>query len=145
MIWLLAVHIITLLVWCGSLLYLPILIAGIDARQTHITLTPKQHDSVARFLFTLVATPSGLVAILSGSAVFLLAANPELWLIAKLTLVVALVVTHSLVGLLVLRAEHGQPVRIWCGVLLIIMALLMTAITTLVLMKPAFEVLPWQL
>jgi len=136
MIWFLSLHIVTLLIWSATLLYLPVLIHNMDARRTEITLTPKKHDSVARFVFTVIATPSALMAILSGTAVFLVTQAFYSWFIVKLSLVAALVAAHALAGLMVLRQEGGQSVKIGCRLLTVVIPVLMLAIVWIVLTKP---------
>lgn len=145
MLWVLVLHVIALLFWSAALLYLPAWMAGADARHTEIAGTPERHTRVARVLCTHVATPAALLAILSGTAIFLLNATVEVWLIAKLTLVTGLVVCHVLMGLLILRAESGsqRPVRLWCWLLSIVLCVLMTAIVWVVLAKPSVQALPW--
>lgn len=139
MLWLLVLHISALLFWCVALLYLPALIATDTNYRNEITSTPRQHASIARFLFTHVATPAALAAIVSGTLIFIIEGILAPWLIAKLTLVVGLVASHALLGLLVLRAEHTDPapLRRWCWMLGIILPMLMLAIIWLVLAKPA--------
>jgi protoporphyrinogen IX oxidase len=147
MLWILVLHIVALLFWCAALLYLPALIAGMHAGRTEITASPRRHDSVARFVFTHVATPAALLAIISGTAVFLVGNIVELWLIAKLALVLALVVAHALSGLLVLRLEDeaALPVQPWCWILAVTLCSLMAAIIWIVLAKPPLEWIPWRL
>lgn len=149
MIWILAVHIMALLVWCASLLFLQSLLAGArpdheshrnESEMPHVVT---RHESVARFLFTTVVTPAALLAIVAGTWVFLLTFTANLWLIAKLTLVTALVVCHALTGLMLLRAESGSVVRGWCWLLITVSVVLMLLIVWLVLAKPDAEVLLW--
>ena len=153
MLWFLVVHIGAVLFWCGGLLYVPALIANTSAGRVELGLTPRRHASMARFIFTTVATPAALLAIAAGSAVFLLNQTTAAWLVAKLTLVVGLVVVHAFVGLLVMRAENedentdadadGKPVLRWCWVSAVAMCILMIAIVWLVLAKPALEFTAW--
>jgi protoporphyrinogen IX oxidase len=145
MLWFLVVHIGAVLFWCGGLLYVPALIANTSAGRVELGLTPRLHASMARFVFTNVATPAALLAIAAGTGVFLLNQTTAVWFVAKLTLVVGLVVVHSLVGLLVMRAEDedGKPVLPWCWVHTIAMCALMIAIIWLVLAKPALELTAW--
>ncbi|MCC5868336.1 MAG: CopD family protein [Gammaproteobacteria bacterium] len=145
MLWLLVIHIAAVLFWCASLLYLPALIAGTSAGRTHIDPTPKRHDSAARFVFTHIATPAALLAIVAGSVVFLLNRTTDGWLIAKLTLVSGLVIAHSLIGLLVMRAEEEEGKRVvpWCWVLAISVCVLTLAIVWTVLAKPVLEITSW--
>lgn len=140
MIWVLVLHIAALLSWTAALLYLPALVAGTASRQTAIADRPR-FGSISRFTFTHVATPAALVAIASGTLVFLLEYTVEVWLIVKLTLVTALVVCHTLTGLLILRSEQApdRPVRAWCVLLGIGMAVLIIAIIWVVLRKPTLE------
>lgn len=144
MIWFLTLHIITLIFWCASLLYLPALISGIHSRSTAISEPKHKYGSVARFVFTTVATPAALLAIMSGTVVFMLNRTVEVWLIGKLTLVTALAVAHTLAGLLLLHTQDRsqKPIAGWCRVLNVALWCLMTGIVWTVLAKPAAEVLP---
>ena len=147
MLWLLLLHIITLTLWCAALVYLPVLIAGIANGRAGLPGSGRRCDSIARFMFTHVATPMALLAIVSGTLVFLLSRIVEIWLVVKLTLVAGLVVGHALAGVLVLRAEEedGGPVHPWWWMLQIALCGLIGAILWIVLAKPAPELLPWTL
>lgn len=137
--WLLLLHIAALVCWCGSLLYLPALISGNLQRSSGFTGSPPDHlRSMPRAVFTLVATPAALLAIGSGSAVFLVYGILEVWLLVKLALVVLLVLGHMLLGWFVVRAEHGavQHLQAGCRILMVVLMLLMACIITLVLAKP---------
>jgi len=144
LIWFLALHIITLTFWCGTLLYLPALIAGIHSRDTAISEPAHRYGSVARFVFTTIATPAALAAIMSGTVVFLLNRSVEVWLIAKLTLVSGLAVCHTLAGLLLLHTQDRtqKPIVRWCRILSVGLWILMGGILWLVLAKPAEDILP---
>jgi putative membrane protein len=144
LIWFLTLHIITLIFWCASLLYLPELIAGIHSRSTAISEPGNRYGSVARFVFTTVATPAALLAIMSGTVVFLLNRTVEVWLIGKLTLVTLLALAHTLAGLLLLHTQDrsAKPIAGWCRILSVVLWCLMSGIVWLVLAKPAAEVLP---
>lgn len=48
LVWFLTLHIITLIFWCASLLYLPELIAGVHSRKTAISEPEHRYGSVAR-------------------------------------------------------------------------------------------------
>ncbi|OOG21015.1 hypothetical protein B1C78_16775 [Thioalkalivibrio denitrificans] len=148
MLWLLALHIIALLFWTAGLLYLPLLLAATGTRQVELVKVPRRHDSVARFVFTHIATPAALLAILSGTAVFLVDRSMEYWLILKLTAVTLLVACHVAAGLLVLHAEDEtkQPLTNTYRLLAGVLCLLMIAIVWIVLAKPQVpEGLPWSL
>ncbi|MFA5494377.1 MAG: CopD family protein [Porticoccaceae bacterium] len=144
MLWILAVHVSAMLSWCAALLYLPVLIVGINARRAGIMEMRRPFNTVERFVFTHVATPAALVAIMSGTAVFVLNRTVDGWLVAKLTLVTGLVICHTLVGLLVLRAEsvgdgqgNDKSLRPWCQLLGSAVCVLIAAILWVVLAKPS--------
>lgn len=101
--WLKLLHISAVIVWCGALLYLPAAIAnaGRGARRGH-------RHALLRGLFTSVATPAALVAVATGTLIFVWQGPLAAWLIAKLALVGLLVLTHLACGLLILRIEHGR-------------------------------------
>ncbi|MCH8543572.1 MAG: CopD family protein [Alcanivorax sp.] len=152
--WLKILHITTLAVWCGALLYLPALIAA-SAR-----LTPQAEAAdaalpfspgLARRFFTLVATPAALLAIVSGSLLFagvLANGAPAFpaWLLVKLLMVAGMVLCHAFCGWLIQRSEslpHGETGRgsgrglaILCGLTAALSTLLILAVLYLVLAKP---------
>ena len=68
MLWVLLLHIIALLLWSGALLYLPALVAATHAGRVDLVDHPDDYASMARFVHTHVATPAGLLAIISGTA-----------------------------------------------------------------------------
>lgn len=144
MIWFLVLHIVTLIFWCAALLYLPALIAGVHSRSTAISEPAHRYGSVARFVFTSIATPAALMAITSGTLVFLLNRTVEVWLIGKLTLVTALAIAHTFAGILLLQTQvrSDKPIRRWCRILSAVLWVLMIGIVLVVLAKPAAEVLP---
>lgn len=144
MLWFLVLHICMLLIWAGSLLCLPVLISN----PSHVVARSqagKHADSLCRFIFTRLATPAALAAIIFGTIVFLLNRTIAPWLLLKLTLVTALVICHALTGMLIIRAEKGkqQSLRVKCGLLLLVICTLMLAIVFMVLAKPATEVFIW--
>ena len=147
MLWVLVLHIIALLLWSGTLLYLPPLLAASSPSRVELVESPTNHASMARFVHTHVATPAALLAIISGTAVFLIDGTVEVWLMAKLTLVTGVVVCHALTGLLILRAERfaGGRTGLWAWLLAGVLCLLMIAIIWLVLAKPTLDGTPWAL
>ena len=134
--WLLSLHICALLGWCGTLLYLPALVA--DAAAPNREPSYVQHPRFIRHVFTLLATPAALIAIGSGTALFFAGHIIELWLMAKLTLVIGLVACHVLIGWVVLRNEQspGKALTGYCVGLGSVTAALVVAILWLVLAKP---------
>ncbi len=141
MLWFLVPHIAAMLIWTASLLYLPTLIIGSVTHKSLVYEPKDRFDSIPRFMFTRIATPAALVAIIAGTWVFIVDQTVDTWLIAKLTLVAGLAVCHTLTGLMILRSEtdDGKPVVSWCWVLMICIALLMSTIFWLVLAKPDME------
>jgi len=137
MLWLLAIHIAALLAWCAALLCLPVLI-GSERSWAGSGELHRPFDGVERFVYTHLATPAALVAIMSGTVVFLLNRTVEGWLVVKLTLVTGLVVCHVLVGSLVLRLERAATVRVrlWTKLVAIAVVVLVGAVLWLVLAKP---------
>lgn len=134
MILLKLLHFATLICWCGSLLYMPALIAS-SVRQS----APLAGSRLNRIVFTLVATPAALLAIGSGSALFLQDQRFGNWLVAKLSLVAVLVCAHALCGVLLLRAERypdSSALALTSALLGGLLTLLVAAILWLVLAKP---------
>lgn len=135
--WLLAMHIAALASWCGALLYLPALIASgtLRERDTSFQLGPA---ALNRLVFTRIATPAALFAIITGSALFLFDRNLGVWLILKLTAVSGMTICHVLLGALILRQERN-PDRAYaapCAALGAISMLLIGSTLWLVLAKP---------
>lgn len=138
MLWFLLLHIVAVLFWAASLLYLPALITGRVTRDEKIKEPQTPYDSISREVFTYIATPAALIAIIAGTLVFIIDYTVDPWLIVKLTLVALLVVCHTLAGLLILRAEseNGKPVVRWCVLLGVVSASLILGIVWTVLSKP---------
>lgn len=133
MLWLLLLHISAVICWCGSLLYLPALIAGtfsVNEEQKRRGLTIK--------VFRSFATPAALTAIVSGTALFLTGGIIDRWLILKLTLVVILVLCHALNGWILIRTEQAldKNLALPCAVIGITAAISIPAIVWIVLTKP---------
>lgn len=134
---LLSLHIAGLVVWCGALLYLPALIAAGPSR----VVGEGGRRNVAalnRLVFTLIATPAALFAIVTGSLLFLFDRNLGVWLILKLTAVTGLVICHVLYGGLVLRQERNpsKSAALPCALLGTLSTLLIGTVLWLVLAKP---------
>lgn len=103
--WLKLLHISAVIVWSGALLYLTMAIATAASPQPAAVVDTTRHQ-LLRGLFTQIATPAALLAIASGTAIFLLHGPVVPWLIAKLAVVAMLVLGHAACGMLVLRAER---------------------------------------
>lgn len=146
-IWVLSLHVAAMLVWCGTQLLLLALIKGVHTHQGTDAPSPLLLDNATvlpRWLFTRLTTPAALLAITSGTAVFLMNHTIEAWLLLKLGLVSMLVVVLTLTGLLLLAARELPAKRIgrYCNLLLVSSASLMTAILWTVLAKPHAGLLP---
>lgn len=150
MLWVLSLHIMTLSVWTAAALYVPVILLLQSRRQSisrdtnrvtseSFAALPTGIDSIARFVFTHVATPAAIISITAGSIVFLLNQSHHFWLLAKLTLVTFLCIGQALLGLLIIRAERGQFERmgLYTGALISVFVALMLAIVWIVLGKPA--------
>lgn len=129
-------HFAALLCWCGTLLYLPALIAAGTRRSE--PLFYRDHAHLTRLVFTLVSTPAALVAIGSGTALFLRDDILAGWLIVKLSTVSGLVLCHALCGVLVLRIEREpeRSIGVQCAVIGVVIAGFIAATLWLVLAKP---------
>ncbi|ARS48985.1 MULTISPECIES: CopD family protein [Pseudomonadaceae] len=129
-------HLTALICWCGALMYLPAMIAA--GTRSSDDLFYRDHAHLTRMVFTLVATPAALLAIGSGTALFLRDALFDPWLIVKLTTVAGMVICHALCGVLVLRIERvPEPsLRRDCLLIGLLIASLISATLWLVLAKP---------
>lgn len=105
--WLKLLHITAVIVWCGALLYLPGALAAAASAAPGQVPTDTRHR-LLRQLYTLVATPAALLAIASGTVIFVAYDVLAVWLMAKLGVVGLLVLGHGACGLLVLRVERGE-------------------------------------
>lgn len=135
--WLKLLHISAVIVWCGSLLYLPMLIRATAAPVgSGSQPEPPLSGQWPRHLYIGMCTPAALVAIGSGTVLFVSQGLIAPWLVFKLLGVGLLVLGHGTCGLLVLRAEDQRlgtcPV---CAALTAAMLLVLLAIAWLVLRK----------
>lgn len=137
LVWLLGLHIAGLVIWCGALLYLPALITA-GASRVQDEALGRGPAALNRMLFTAIATPAALLAIITGSILFLLDRTLGVWLILKLTAVVAMVICHSLYGVLILRHERDPhaPAAVPCILLGTLSTVLIGIVLWLVLAKP---------
>lgn len=104
--WLKLLHIAALVTWCGALLYLPaLLLHALQLRKD--TGFAQGTPPMPRFFYNSIATPAALVAIASGTLLFLLHGLLGGWLILKLGAVVLMVAAHGCFGWLILRLEMG--------------------------------------
>lgn len=127
-------HIATVIVWCGAVVYLPMAIAAATAADPD-AVGPKRQ---VRLVFVGVMTPAALIAIASGTAIFTWQGPVVPWLMAKIIVVGLLVWAHGACGFLVLKLERGQTRGLLaaCRLLTAITLVLLLAIAWLVLRKP---------
>ena len=130
-------HFVALICWCGALLYLPALIAA--GTRSNDALFYRDHAHLTRMVFTLVATPAALLAIGSGTLLFVRDEVFAPWLILKLSAVAGMVLCHALCGVLVLRIERSPERAIGreCLAIGVLFTALIAAALWLVLAKPA--------
>lgn len=132
----LTLHIAFLLLWSGTLLYFPQLLAqqasaeDEDDRQRSLKM---QHT-----LYAFVMTPAGLLTILFGSWMLFERGFAGGWLPVKLALVLAMVFFHVYCGNLMEQLkEQGRSHSIWFYRLLLLPpVLLIPAVIALVVEKP---------
>ncbi|EWH03672.1 CopD family protein [Halomonas sp. BC04] len=135
--WIKILHIATLLCWCGTLLYLPaLLLASAKPRVGSSFHAPA--PVILRFLFTHIATPFALVAIMSGTLLFIVGQLTGGWLVLKLAAVTGMVFCHVLCGGLIVRLEQARLRGMIPASVLVaaVAASLMLAVLILVLSKP---------
>lgn len=135
MAWLKALHIVTLLVWCAGLLYLPGLFAsshsvpGKDLGRLHVAM---------RFTFVVVTSPAAILAIVSGTVLVAATGAGGPWLLLKLAAVTAMVVFHLYCGRVVTLLDTSPRLgwRKYSSWLAGVPALLIAAVFWLALAKP---------
>lgn len=136
--WLKLLHALALVGWCASLLYLPAMILANISRngaQIQAGLPP------LRMFFIAAATPLALLAIITGTALFLRGNIVENWLILKLSAVAAMVLCHALYGAIIVRVETdpGTRARLPCLAIAAITAGLILSVLGLVLSQPVLR------
>jgi len=141
MLWLKALHYVSLLVWCAALLYLPglfIMHAQADTRSRYHRVR-----IMTRFTFAVVASPAAILAVVSGTGLAYLCMVRDEWLVAKLLAVTLMVFFHLYCGSRV--AGLGNRVaglsRVRLALQIAIPACLMTMVFWLALAKPAWGLL----
>lgn len=132
--WMLILHITALICWCGTLVYLPVLITSLSLQTDEMSL----ETDLSRMVFTLILTPAALIAIVSGTLIFVQREIIANWLIVKLTFVSGLVVCHALNGWLLVKAKDMSPMNMKAACLSLVFAasIIMIIILWLVLAKP---------
>lgn len=134
--WIKFVHLSALLAWCASLFALPALLALYP--QTTGRIAQRRLVAASRFVYIAVASPAAVLAVVSGTLLIHVTGSYAVWLLAKLTLVVAMVFFHVGCGKLILLLRETP--RRWSSnlhvALLIVPALLILGVLWLVLAQP---------
>ncbi|GHE19858.1 CopD family protein [Halomonas urumqiensis] len=137
--WIKFLHIVALVCWCAALLYLPALLHQ-RARAASANPAGGVLDVrvLPRLLYIALATPAALVAIMSGSVLFLVQGLTGGWLVLKLLAVCGMVLSHAGCGWLVMRLEEGEARKVATGALLCggLAGICMFVVVVLVLAKP---------
>ncbi|WP_225783956.1 CopD family protein [Xenophilus sp. Marseille-Q4582] len=137
--WLKLLHISAVVVWCGALLYLPLAVAAAGGRARRPVALGAPDDEILRALFIWLATPAALLAIGSGTWIFVWQGTLGAWLLAKLALVALLVLGHASFGLFILRLERREGARRAALAVGALLLPLLLGIAWLVLAKPGLN------
>ncbi|WP_019998298.1 CopD family protein [Aureimonas ureilytica] len=139
LVWTKALHIATMVIWCGGLLLLPVLMNQREAAGAG----PPLHrlHAFTRFAYIVVISPAAFLAIASGTALILLREVFTVWFALKLLFVGVLTGLHVWTGLVILSLfDDDKHFRAWRMVsALVVLSLTLTAILWLVLAKPAVD------
>ena len=138
-----ALHIAALVVWCASLLTLPLLL-GLHRHIVFAESRAAMQDQYTRFrrlthlTYTGVATPAAVVAIAAGTVLIFMAQVWSVWLLLKLVLVAGMALGHAWLGHLVVQSyEKEVDWRMpWPALSLLVTLPCMLGVLWLVLTKP---------
>lgn len=136
MAWLKGLHMVTLLVWCAGLFYLPALFAA--HADTAGGQSFRRLRVMTRVTFVAVTSPAAVLAILSGSALVYATGVSGAWMALKLVAVSLMVLFHLYCGrvLAVLGETPGLRSSAAHFSLLLAPTLLIPTVLWLVLGKP---------
>lgn len=138
-VWLKALHVSALVIWCGGILVLPILFAHRPAVAGRPELWRLQ--ALIRFAYTVLISPAAFVAVVSGTALVFLREVFTAWFAAKLLAVGLLTILHIRFGYVILGlfddGARYQAWRMWLSISA--GAVVVAAILWLVLAKPDFD------
>ncbi|MBA4209768.1 MAG: hypothetical protein C0454_09590 [Parvibaculum sp.] len=138
-VWLKIIHILSVSIWMAGLVSLP----GLYVQRAHVA----DHDALyrlqrmVRFSYVVFVSPAAFAAVASGIGLIFARETFTPWMSAKLVLVGALVVVHTLTGLVIIRLfEEGQIYPVWRFIGATVFALLLIlGVLYFVLAKPDFE------
>lgn len=135
MLWLKAFHIIVVISWFAGLFYLPRIFVNLAMTKEQAVID--RLLLMAHKLYRFV-TPIAYLAIGSGIWLWLAYDYAGLWLIVKLSLVVALLGYHHYCGHLLVQFKNGSATRshVWYRFFNEIPVLILIAVVILVTVKP---------
>lgn len=139
-VWLKIIHISTIAIWMAGLVSLP----GLFVQRAHVEDKDALYrlQRMVRFAYLGLVSPAAFAAIASGTALIFLRGAFMPWMSAKLALVGALVLIHTLMGLVIIRLfDEGEVYPVWrfFGAT-VVSSLLVLGVLFLVLAKPDFEI-----
>jgi uncharacterized membrane protein len=138
-VWLKALHISTLVIWCSGILMLPTLFAYRPAVESKADLWRLQR--FIRFTYTVLISPAAFVAVISGTVLIFMREVFTTWFAAKLAAVGLLTILHLRFGYIILHLFEDdaryQRWRMWLSIAGAVVAI--STILWLVLAKPPFE------
>lgn len=140
MAWVKGLHIISIVFWSASLIYLPILMTGHSPRLSDPAYL-RLHGMV-RQIYLWVASPFAIAAIVSGTALIPLRDVTAPWFALKLLVVAALAVIHARCGVILAKQSHSaERANAWVRLIRISLPIaLFPLVLWLVLAKPPVHV-----
>lgn len=142
MAWVKGLHIVAIVFWSASLIYLPILMAGHSPRLSNPAYL--RLHGMARNLYVWVASPFAILAIVSGTALIPLREVTAPWFAAKLLFVAALAIIHARCGIILAKQSHSaERANAFVRAMRIILPILLfPCVLWLVLAKPRLAYSP---
>lgn len=134
--WMIALHIVFLIIWSAALVYMPRLF--IKEALSDSMEERQQGYVMQRALYARVMTPSALLTVLAGGYLLFEQGFLGGWLPVKLVLVMLMVFFHVYCGMLMTELRHHQVRHrpLFYRALPAIPALLITGVVALVVAKP---------
>lgn len=105
MAWVKALHIISIVFWSASLIYLPLLMAEHTPRLSNPEYL-RLHGMI-RKVYTWVASPFAIAAIATGTTLIPLRDVTEPWFVVKLLVVTMLAFIHARCGIILAKQSHS--------------------------------------
>jgi protoporphyrinogen IX oxidase len=138
-VWLKLIHIATVAIWMAGLVSLP----GLYVQRAYVVDDDQlfRLQRMVRFAYLALMSPAAFIAVASGTALIFLREVFEPWLSAKLALVGALTLLHSLTGLVIIRLfKEGEIYPVWRFVAAtVVTVVLVLGVLFLVLAKPSLD------